>query len=197
MRQNPHARVSYWGMRHNKTKWWYELPACRVVWFFCHDKGALLRFAFLAACPAPCICLTVIAHVTNYVTVQTIIMVDFRPSCLPSPGSTFSSTVLPRMSCHLILLHKKSYFCWQFHSPKKLDRLTKVCLNETYSKVRVGEFCLINFLFHVLSSTVRTLGSHVRILLGAWMCVHIFLCRGLASGWSPVQGVLPNVQIDS
>jgi hypothetical protein len=29
---------------------------------------------------------------------------------------------------------------------------------------------------HVLSMTTRTLGSQVRILLGAWMCVRIFLC---------------------
>jgi len=46
------------------------------------------------------------------------------------------------------------------------------------------------------------LGSQVRILLGAWMfasfCV-VLSCvgRGLASGWSPVQEVLPNVQVDS
>jgi hypothetical protein len=29
---------------------------------------------------------------------------------------------------------------------------------------------------HVLSSTTRTLGLQVRILLGAWMCVRVFLC---------------------
>jgi hypothetical protein len=55
---------------------------------------------------------------------------------------------------------------------------------------------------HELSSLVRTLGSWVRIPLKAWMsvlCAFILcLCcscvgRGLATGWSPVQGVLPIV----
>jgi hypothetical protein len=35
----------------------------------------------------------------------------------------------------------------EFGIPKKLVRLIKMCLNETYSKVRVGKLCLINFLF--------------------------------------------------
>jgi hypothetical protein len=30
---------------------------------------------------------------------------------------------------------------------------------------------------HVLSLTARTLGSRVRIPIGAWMCVRVFLCR--------------------
>jgi hypothetical protein len=49
-----------------------------------------------------------------------------------------------------------------------------------------------------LSSLARTLGSWVRIPLKAWMslcvyCVCVVLCVGscLATGWSPVQGVLP------
>jgi hypothetical protein len=56
---------------------------------------------------------------------------------------------------------------------------------------------------HVLSSVAWTLESQVRILTGAWMCPRFFYVvlscvgRGLASGWSPVQGVLPTVQIDS
>jgi hypothetical protein len=52
---------------------------------------------------------------------------------------------------------------------------------------------------HGLSSSARTLGSRVRILLGHG-CVSAFFCvvlsrvdSGLASGWSPVKGVLPNV----
>jgi hypothetical protein len=57
--------------------------------------------------------------------------------------------------------------------------------------------------FDVLTTTAWTLRSQVRILLGAWMCVRVFLCcfllscvgRGLESGWSPGQGVLPNVTI--
>jgi hypothetical protein len=32
---------------------------------------------------------------------------------------------------------------------KKLVKLIKMCLNETYSKVRVGKFCLMNFLFRM------------------------------------------------
>jgi hypothetical protein len=48
---------------------------------------------------------------------------------------------------------------------------------------------------------LRPLGSWVRIPLEAWICVRVFLCwvilcedRGLESGRSPVQGVLPTVQ---
>jgi hypothetical protein len=37
----------------------------------------------------------------------------------------------------------------EFGVPKKLVRLIKMCLNETYSKVRVGEISLINFLFRM------------------------------------------------
>jgi hypothetical protein len=37
----------------------------------------------------------------------------------------------------------------QFGIPKKLVRLIKVCLNETYSKIRVGKICLINLLFRM------------------------------------------------
>jgi hypothetical protein len=54
---------------------------------------------------------------------------------------------------------------------------------------------------HVLFSTARILGSCVRIPLHAWICVSAFFCvvlscvgRGFVSGWSPVQGDLPNVQ---
>jgi hypothetical protein len=36
----------------------------------------------------------------------------------------------------------------EFGIPKKLVRLIKMCLNETYSKVHVN-FCLINFLFRM------------------------------------------------
>jgi len=63
---------------------------------------------------------------------------------------------------------------------------------------------LLFFIPYVLSSTTRKLGSRVRIPFKAWMCVRVFLCcvvlcvgEGLVSGWSPVQGVLPNVQINS
>jgi hypothetical protein len=53
---------------------------------------------------------------------------------------------------------------------------------------------------HVWSSIARTLGSWVQIPLEAWMCVRVFcvvlscVVSGLATGWSPVQGVLPNVK---
>jgi hypothetical protein len=36
-----------------------------------------------------------------------------------------------------------------FGIPKKLVRLIKMCLNETYSEVRIVNFCLINFLFRM------------------------------------------------
>jgi hypothetical protein len=34
----------------------------------------------------------------------------------------------------------------EFCIPKKLIRLIKICLSETYSNVRIGKFCLLNFL---------------------------------------------------
>jgi hypothetical protein len=37
----------------------------------------------------------------------------------------------------------------EFVIPKKLFRLIKICLNETYSKVRIGKLFLINFLCRV------------------------------------------------
>jgi hypothetical protein len=54
---------------------------------------------------------------------------------------------------------------------------------------------------HELSSHAWTLGSWARIPLNAWMsvlllfCICVVLCagRGLATGWSPVQGFLPAV----
>jgi hypothetical protein len=50
---------------------------------------------------------------------------------------------------------------------------------------------------HELSSLARTLGSWVRIPLEAWMSVCVYyvfaLGSGLATSWSLVQGVLPNV----
>jgi hypothetical protein len=50
------------------------------------------------------------------------------------------------------------------------------------------------WLRHELSSLARTLGSWIRIRLEAWMSVFTFvLGSGLATGWSLVQGVLPNV----
>jgi hypothetical protein len=53
---------------------------------------------------------------------------------------------------------------------------------------------------HVKFSAAQTLRSRVWIPLGAWMCVSAFFCivlpcvgRRLASGWSPVEGVLQSV----
>jgi hypothetical protein len=54
---------------------------------------------------------------------------------------------------------------------------------------------------HEPSSPARTLGSSVRIPLEAWLslcvyscvCVVLYVGSGLATGWSPVQGVLPTV----
>jgi hypothetical protein len=38
----------------------------------------------------------------------------------------------------------------KFRVPMKLVRLIKMCLNETYSKVRIGNICLIVFLSKML-----------------------------------------------
>jgi hypothetical protein len=46
---------------------------------------------------------------------------------------------------------------------------------------------------HELSSLARMLGSWVRIPLKAWMFVCVCIGSGLATGWSPIQGVLPTV----
>jgi hypothetical protein len=37
----------------------------------------------------------------------------------------------------------------EFGIPRKPVKLIKMCLNVTYSKVCVGKFCLINFLFRM------------------------------------------------
>jgi hypothetical protein len=54
---------------------------------------------------------------------------------------------------------------------------------------------------HEQSSSTWTLGSWVRIALEAWISVYVYsvcdvLCEGsgLATDWSPVQGVLPTVR---
>jgi hypothetical protein len=56
--------------------------------------------------------------------------------------------------------------------------------------------CVAN-LGHDLPSLARALGSWVRIPLEAWMSVCVYsvfmLVKCLATGWSLVQGVLPNV----
>jgi hypothetical protein len=53
---------------------------------------------------------------------------------------------------------------------------------------------------HETSWSRQTLGSWVRITLEAWIsacvysvCAVLCVCSGLATGWSPVQGVLPTV----
>jgi hypothetical protein len=51
---------------------------------------------------------------------------------------------------------------------------------------------------HELSSLIRTLGSLFRMPLEAWMSVCVYsvvLCvgSGLATGWSPILGILPTV----
>jgi hypothetical protein len=55
---------------------------------------------------------------------------------------------------------------------------------------------------HQVSSLARTLGSWVRIPLKAWVsvlcafilcCVVLYVGRGLATGWAPIQGDLPTV----
>jgi hypothetical protein len=38
---------------------------------------------------------------------------------------------------------------FEFGIPKKLVSLIKMCLNEPYSKVRIGKFCVIYFLFRM------------------------------------------------
>jgi hypothetical protein len=37
----------------------------------------------------------------------------------------------------------------EFGKTEKLVRLIKMCLNDTCSKVRVGKFCLIHFLYRM------------------------------------------------
>jgi hypothetical protein len=78
-----------------------------------------------------------------------------------------------------------------------------------YNNIRTWNLICIQFLCrsqwthgvrHELSSSARTLGSWVRIPLEAWVsvcvysvCVVLYVGRGSATGWSPIQGVLPTV----
>jgi hypothetical protein len=47
------------------------------------------------------------------------------------------------------MAYSKAFILLEFGIPKKLVRLIKMCLNETYSKVRTGKFCLMIFLFRM------------------------------------------------
>jgi hypothetical protein len=90
------------------------------------------------------------------------------------------------------LYHRKPThvsFCWDVD-------------DKTYIFMEVSEvFCRSQWprsLRHELSSSVRTLGSWVRMQLKAWVSAFILfvlscVCSGLATGWSSVQGVIPTV----
>jgi hypothetical protein len=67
---------------------------------------------------------------------------------------------------------------------------------EEKHRLRVFE----NRVLRRISGPIREEDSQVRILLGAWMCVCVFLCclvlcvgTGPELDWSPNQGILPNV----
>jgi hypothetical protein len=79
-------------------------------------------------------------------------------------------------------------------------RYFKITVNELFNKTAtsVSRLQWPRSLGHEISSPARTLGSWARIPLMAWMLfgvysVFVLSCVGssLASGWSPVQGVLP------
>jgi hypothetical protein len=83
-----------------------------------------------------------------------------------------------------------------------LVRLNRVLLLLIFIIIIIIIITVTGGLRHEPSSPARKLGSWVRISLEAWMfvcvrlfCVCVVLCvgRGLATGWSPVQGVLPTV----
>jgi hypothetical protein len=59
------------------------------------------------------------------------LFIEFKKACDSAKREVF----------HNILL--------EFGIPKKIARLINMCVNETYSKVRVGEICLMNFLFRM------------------------------------------------
>jgi hypothetical protein len=87
-----------------------------------------------------------------------------------------------------------------FSSPQRHPPLQYVSATRSSEIIRSGAGH--SSLWHELSSVARKLGSWVRIPHKAWMfdvcifCVYVVLClgRGLATGWSLVQGVLPSVK---
>jgi hypothetical protein len=78
--------------------------------------------------------------------------------------------------------------CWCFSIG--LARKTRSMMNSTQSLRR----CRSQWprgLKHELSSPSRTLGSWVRIPLKVWMFICVCISSGLATGWYPIQGVIP------
>jgi hypothetical protein len=59
------------------------------------------------------------------------LFIDFKKACDSVKGEVLYNILL------------------EFGIPKKLVRLIKMCLNETFSKVRIGKICPINFLFRM------------------------------------------------
>jgi hypothetical protein len=94
------------------------------------------------------------------------------------------------------------YCCYRFRrvlqeETSKLFSFVKLFLS-CIKKVSRSQWPL--GLTHELTSPIRTLGSWVRIPFKTWMSVYVhsvfvmsFVDSGLATGWSPVQGVLPTV----
>jgi hypothetical protein len=101
-------------------------------------------------------------------------------------GHSLVSGVYP----YFIFATFREFFCSRHYT----DR----CLLFKFILLFILKQCLLLMLRPVLSLTARTLVLRIRITLEA--CISAFFCvvlscvgRGLASGWSTVQGVLPNI----
>jgi hypothetical protein len=86
--------------------------------------------------------------------------------------------------------------CWSASNPHALRHVNVfLCYGTSLTMSCRSQWS--RCLRHELSSLAETLGSWVRILLEPWIsgCVYsvFVLGSGLATGWSLVQGVLPNV----
>jgi hypothetical protein len=113
-------------------------------------------------------------------------------------GWSLAQGVLPsvkRWLCHMencikYTTHLSSWEIW-------------ILREQFHGKVHYSRSQLPRGLRHELSSLALTLGLWVRIPLRAWMfgvfmrlfwvCAVLCVRKGLATGWSPVQGVLPTV----
>jgi hypothetical protein len=117
------------------------------------------------------------------------------------PGSQFC------LSLQVTASHYSHHFChdsfFYNHSASYTKEVRQMFPHIPDFMQLTGLFCRSQWphgLRHKLSSFTRMLGSWLRIPLKAWMSVCVYsiwvvLClgRGLATGWSLVQGVLPSM----
>jgi hypothetical protein len=107
-------------------------------------------------------------------------------------------------TCKILVLHFKS---WIQNSCKDISRLNdyksiamQVIINTVYCVMLTGVYNPVPVAARTEAYVLIAWRLWVRMPLTAWIFVFVFLLlscvrRGLASGWSPVQGVLTNVKM--